>query len=184
MTYTINETHDPNLKSWVESANDPNTDFPIQNLPFGLFARLDLGSDPRVGVAIGDQVLDLTECCKAKLLSIDYGVWCSLFWKQLDISFLNTFPLRALLVEWLKEGNTTLRDFEKSQSNGLSLLVPMSHTEMYMPVRIGDYTDFYASVYHATNIGKMFRPDQPLMPNYKWIPIGYHGRASSIVVSG
>ncbi len=184
MTLMINETHDPNLRSWVESANDPNTDFPIQNLPFGLFARLDLGSEPRVGVAIGDQILDLTECCKANLLSIDYGVWYSLFWKQLDLSALTTFSLRRLLIELLREDNATLRDFQKSSSNELGILAPMSQVEMYMPVRIGDYTDFYASVYHATNIGKMFRPDQPLMPNYKWIPIGYHGRASSIVVSG
>src|SRR5262249_16567523 len=161
MSYTINETHDPNLRSWVESANDPTTDFPIQNLPFGLFARLDLGSDPRVGVAIGDQVLDLTECCRAKLLSVDPGLWHTLFWKRLDLSFLTILSLRRLLIEWLKEGSPTLRDFQKSSSNGLSLLVPMSQIESYMPVQIDNYTDFYASVYHATNIGKMFRPDQP-----------------------
>jgi len=184
MTYTINETHDPNLRSWVESANDPNTDFPIQNLPFGLFARLDLGSDPRVGVAIGDQVLDLTECLRANLLSIDPRLWRSLFWKRLDLRFLETLSLRRLLIEWLREGDTTIRDAQRSKPDGLSLLAPMSQVEMYMPVQIGNYTDFYASIYHATNIGKMFRPDQPLMPNYKWIPIGYHGRASSIVVSG
>lgn len=184
MTYTINETHDPNLKSWVESANDPNTDFPIQNLPFGLFARLDLGSDPRVGVAIGDQVLDLTECHKASLLSIDPGLWYSLFRKSLDLRFLEILSLRRLLIEWLREGNNTIRDAQRSAPDGLSLLAPMSQVEMYMPVRIEGYTDFYASIYHATNIGKMFRPDQPLMPNYKWVPIGYHGRASSIVVSG
>src|SRR5262245_38079259 len=184
MTYTINETHDPNLRSWVESANDPNTDFPIQNLPFGLFARLDLGSEPRVGVAIGDQVLDLSECRKVNLLSIDPGLWWSLFSKRLDLPFLTILSLRHLLIEWLREGDTTIRDFHKSSSNGLSLLVPMSQVEMYLPVQVGDYTDFYASVYHATNIGRMFRPDQPLMPNYKWVPIGYHGRASSFVASG
>jgi len=184
MSYQINETHDPNLRSWVESANDPNTDFPIQNLPFGMFARLDLGSDARVGVAIGDQVLDLTECHKANLLSVNPGLWYSLFWKKLDLTFLTILSLRRLLIEWLREGNTTIQDADRSKPHGLSLLVPMSQVEMYMPVQIGDYTDFYASVYHATNIGKMFRPDQPLMPNYKWVPIGYHGRASSIVVSG
>src|SRR5262245_43899981 len=110
MTYTINETHDPNLKSWVESANDPNTDFPIQNLPFGLFARSDLGSDPRVGVAIGDQVLDLTECQRANLLSVDSGLWYSLFRKSLDLRFLEILSLRSLLIEWLREGNNTIRD--------------------------------------------------------------------------
>jgi len=184
MSYSINETHDPNLRSWVESANDPNTDFPIQNLPYGLFARLDLGSDLRVGVAIGDQVLDLTECLKANLLSIDPGIWYSWFWKRLDIRFLEILSLRRLLIEWLREGNNTIQDAQRARPDELSLLVPMSQVEMYMPVRIEGYTDFYASIYHATNIGRMFRPDQPLMPNYKWVPIGYHGRASSIVVSG
>src|SRR5262244_2331854 len=136
MTYTSNETHDPNLRSWVESANDPSTDFPIQNLPYGLFARLDLGSDPRVGVAIGDQVLDLTECLRANLLSIDRGLWYSLLGKRLDLRFLGILSLRRLLIEWLREGNNTIRDAQESTPDGLSLLVPMSQVEMYMPVLI------------------------------------------------
>jgi fumarylacetoacetase len=186
MTYTINETHDPNLRSWVESANDPNTDFPIQNLPIGLFNRNDNGSMLRIGMAIGDQILDLFECCLAGIL------------KKYDISYYYSGNLNLLMrldrlvgvtlrrqaMELLREDNTTIQDYQKAHPNECSFLVPMSEAEMSLPISIGDYTDFYASVYHATNIGKMFRPDQPLMPNYKWVPIGYHGRASSIVVSG
>src|SRR5262249_37824666 len=92
--------------------------------------------------------------------------------------------LRRHAMELLREGATTIQDYQKAQPENIDLLLPMSDVYMSTPANIGDYTDFYASIYHATNIGKMFRPDQPLMPNYKWVPIGYHGRASSIVVSG
>jgi fumarylacetoacetase len=187
MTYTINETHDPNLRSWVESANDPNTDFPIQNLPFGLFDRFDNGDKRRVGIAIGDQVLDLYECCKADLISIKGNVSWALAGSLnllMEIDRQVGLNLRRQAIELLRDGNTTIQDYQKAHPEKCSLLAPMSDVHMRPPANIGDYTDFYASVYHATNIGKMFRPDQPLMPNYKWIPIGYHGRASSIVVSG
>ncbi|MGE0132195.1 MAG: fumarylacetoacetase [Blastocatellales bacterium] len=189
MSYQINETHDPNLRSWVESANDPNTDFPIQNLPFGLFDRLDSGVRRRIGVAIGDQVLDLYECCEAGLLSIKEDI--SWFFTESLMLLMNINRpvigegnLRWQIFELLREGSTKVQDYQKTHPEKLSLLVPMSEIFLRTPANIGDYTDFYASVYHATNIGKMFRPDQPLMPNYKWIPIGYHGRASSIVASG
>jgi fumarylacetoacetase len=187
MSTTINETHDPNLRSWVDSANDPNTDFPIQNLPFCLFDRFDSGVKRRVGVGIGDQILDLYKCCDAGLLSIE-GNLSWLFSNSLNmlmqLQYPTCLPLRRQLVELLREGNTAIRDYQK-QHPELDLIVPMSETAaIRLPADIGDYTDFYASVYHATNIGRMFRPDLPLMPNYKWIPIGYHGRASSIVVSG
>lgn len=187
MTNTINETHDPNLRSWVESANDPNTDFPIQNLPFGLFDRVDSAFKHRVGIAIGDHVLDLLECCSAGLLSFkDNLSW--MFAGSLNLLMGIDRPvglnLRRQAMELLREGNTTIQDYQKAHPENHSLLAPMSDVHMRLPAKIGDYTDFYASVYHATNIGKMFRPDQPLMPNYKWVPIGYHGRASSIVVSG
>src|SRR5262245_5360977 len=187
MTYTINETHNPNLRSWVESANDPNTDFPIQNLPFGLFDRFDNGSKLLVGIAIGDQILDLHECCKADLISIKDNVSWFLAGSMnllMQIDRPVGLNLRRQAMELLREGNTTIKDYQKAHPEKNSLLVPMSDIYMRQPANIGDYTDFYASVYHATNIGKMFRPDQPLMPNYKWVPIGYHGRASSIVVSG
>jgi fumarylacetoacetase len=187
MSYSINETHDPNLRSWVESANDPNTDFPIQNLPFGLFDRFDIGAKGRVGIAIGDQVLDLNECCNAGLLSLkDNLSW--MFSRSLNLSMRINRPagldLRRQAMELLREGATAIQNYQKAHPENISLLAPMSDVYMVTPANIGDYTDFYASVYHATNIGKMFRPDQPLMPNYKWVPIGYHGRASSIVVSG
>ncbi len=187
MTYTINETHDPNLRSWVESANDPNTDFPIQNLPFGLFDRFDDGSKRRVGIAIGDYVLDLCECSIADLISIKNNVsWILAGGLNLlmDLDRRVGFNLRRQAMELLREGNTTIQDYQKAHPEKYRLLLPISDVRMQTPANIGDYTDFYASIYHATNIGKMFRPDQPLMPNYKWVPIGYHGRASSIVVSG
>jgi len=187
MSYSINETHDPNLRSWVESANDPNTDFPIQNLPFGLFERFDIGAKGRVGIAIGDQVLDLNECCKAGLFSLkDEFSWMlsNSLNLLMQISRTTGLDLRRQAMELLREGATTIQDYQKTHPENIGLLVPMSDVYMPTPANIGDYTDFYASIYHATNIGKMFRPDQPLMPNYKWVPIGYHGRASSIVVSG
>jgi len=186
MTCAINETHDPNLRSWVESANDPNTDFPIQNLPIGLFNRNDNGSKLRIGMAIGDQILDLFECCMAGILNkYDISYYYSGNLNLLmRVDRIVGVTLRRQAMELLREDNTTIQNYQKAHPNECRFLVPMSETEMSLPFSIGDYTDFYASIYHATNIGKMFRPDQPLMPNYKWVPIGYHGRASSIVVSG
>ena len=187
MSYSINETHDPKLRSWVESANDPNTDFPIQNLPFGLFGRSDIGAKGQVGIAIGDQVLDLSECCRAGLLSLkEHFSWMLGTNLNLVMQIDRTvgLKLRHQALELLREGATTIQDYQKANPENVSVLVPMSNVYMRLPAEIGDYTDFYASIYHATNIGKMFRPDQPLMPNYKWVPIGYHGRASSIAVSG
>ncbi len=183
MTYSINETHDPNLKSWVESANDPNTDFPIQNLPFGVFASPGGEELPKLGVAIGDQVLNLS-AVSDRLWGHDFSdiiadmcSYESLDWLMAlepeEISELRRRVSKLLRASNLGNGHNTVEEF----------LRPMSEVEMLVPAEIENYTDFYASVYHATNIGKMFRPDQPLMPNYKWIPIGYHGRASSIVVS-
>ena len=165
MSATIDETHDASLQSWVESANDPATDFPIQNLPFGRFRRS--GEEAyRIGVAIGDQVVDLAH---AGLVQGD------------DMNALMALPpearfaLRAALSKQLRRGaDESLR---KS-------LVEQSGVEMGVPCRIGDYTDFYTSIHHATSVGRQFRPDNPLLPNYKWVPIGYHGRASSIVASG
>ncbi|MBO0857754.1 MAG: fumarylacetoacetase [Chloracidobacterium sp.] len=187
MSYSINETHNPDLRSWVESANDPNTDFPIQNLPFGVFDRFDNCGKWRVGMAIGDHVLDLYECCKANLISVkenDSWFLANSLNLLMGLDLPTGLNLRRQALELLREGNTMIWDYQKAHPEQYSLLAPMSDVVMCPPVNIGDYTDFYASVYHATNIGKMFRPDQPLTPNYKWVPIGYHGRASSIVVSG
>jgi fumarylacetoacetase len=161
----MNATHDPKLQSWVESANDPAADFPIQNLPFGVFRTGK--EEPRGGVAIGDQILDLaavglkTGPNLNKLAAAGRPVWTS---------------LRALLSKGLSDPGQKKR-FAK-------YLVPMKKARLLLPVRIGDYSDFYAGIYHAQNAGRLFRPDNPLLPNYHWVPIGYHGRASSIVVSG
>lgn len=183
MRYSINETHDPNLRSWVESANDPNTDFPIQNLPFCIFAKADDDSSPRVGVGIGNQILDIFECC----ILLPFSELADVAARDCEDSLNSLMPLSPKYYSALREQlSRVLSDPEIGNNRRLAsrILTPMKDAELFLPTHIGDYTDFYASVYHATNIGKMFRPDQPLMPNYKWVPIGYHGRASSIVVSG
>lgn len=167
MNLDINETHDPACKSWVASANDPNTDFPLQNLPFGRF-RTEFDGSWRIGVAIGDQVLDLRV---AKL--IDNHDMNRLMRLLPEIRS----SLRQAIFNGLTEGSP-------QQSTFQAALHAQSEVEMGLPCEIGDYTDFYTSIHHATNIGKQLRPDNPLLPNYKWIPIGYHGRASSIVTSG
>lgn len=182
----INETHDPKLESWVKSANFSDTDFPIQNLPFCLFEDIDDDDGmPGIGVAIGDQVLDLTSLAEAiwsEDLFDEIADACTLY-PDLDL-MLTLEPEQ--LSELRQRVSKLLRADNKSDERYLAedCLIPMSEVRMLIPHTIGDYTDFYASIFHATNIGKMFRPDQPLMPNYKWIPIGYHGRASSIVPSG
>ena len=161
----IDDTHAPGLRSWVASANDPATDFPIQNLPFGVFRRRDSDETPRVGVAIGDQIFDLAAADLLRAESLN------------DLMALGGAAARELR----ETVSRRLRDDAEPEP---ALLVPMAEAEMFVPARIGDYTDFYASIAHATNVGSMFRPDNPLLPNYKWVPIGYHGRSSSIVVSG
>ncbi|VTU31112.1 fumarylacetoacetase [Variovorax sp. SRS16] len=166
-TIALDATLDPKLRSWVDSANEAGCDFPIQNLPFGRFSH---GSDaaPRIGTAIGDRILDLR---RAGLIDTD------------DMNALMVATpekrraLRALISGGLAEGSARQSEWE-------SALVAQSAATMHVPCRIGDYTDFYTSVHHATTVGKQFRPDNPLLPNYKWVPIGYHGRASSIGVSG
>ncbi|MFZ2387956.1 MAG: fumarylacetoacetase, partial [Polaromonas sp.] len=167
MSPALDASHDPALQSWVESANDPATDFPIQNLPFGRF-RTEGDADWRIGVAIGDQVLDLRDA------------------KVIDSSDMNPLmrlspevrrSLRQAISKGLRAGSAQQKAFQAA-------LRAQSKVELGLPCEIGDYTDFYTSIHHATNIGKQFRPDNPLLPNYKWVPIGYHGRASSIVPSG
>jgi fumarylacetoacetase len=161
-------THDPELRSWVESANVPGCDFPIQNLPFGIFRRKQGREAPRGGVAIGDQVLDLAA------LGVKTGPTLNGIAAQGRAAWKR---LRAELSRRLSAKNAQWRALRKH-------LVPMREAELFLPVAIGDYSDFYAGIHHATNVGRLLRPDHPLLPNYKWVPIGYHGRASSIVVSG
>ena len=185
MTYEINETHDQNLKSWIESANAPDTDFPIQNLPFCVFTRGGTYENIRIGVAIGDYVLDVYacyECCLFDDESFNIAVSAENYCLDHSVMRKNSDLQKAFrkrLTKILSEGAD-----EETQKNVKRNLIPVTEAEFFVPAHIGDYTDFYCSIYHAMNVGKLFRPDNPLMPNYKWIPIGYHGRASSIVISG
>ncbi len=179
---TLNETHDAALTSWVSSANEKGTDFPIQNLPFAEFRRA--GSDEafRGGVAIGDQVLDLG----ALNASGGMGDDCFEQLQACSEPILNHFMSMGF-DSWSDlrlQLSRVLRSDSKLQEQLAGCLIPMSEVEYTLPCTIGDYTDFYTSIHHATNVGKLFRPDNPLLPNYKWLPIGYHGRSSSIEVSG
>ncbi len=179
--HEINETHDRALASWVESASSGGTDFPIQNLPFGIFRREGKNEPFRGGVAIGDQILDIAAAHKAGAFSGDAASPAAHCTGQTLNGFMAMGPagwsaLRLALSRALREGSPM-------QGKLTACLVPQAHAEHAVPAAIGDYTDFYASVYHATTVGKLFRPDNPLLPNYKWVPIGYHGRASSIGVS-
>ena len=182
MTNLLNETHNPALRSWVPSANVPACDFPIQNLPFAVFRRADSNEAFRGGVAIGDQVLDLAALAQAGVLS-SLAATAAQAGSQDKLNALMTLGHEAWSALRLALSRA-LRDGAPEQANLQACLVPQSQVVFDVPARIGDYTDFYTSVHHATNIGKQFRPDNPLLPNYKWVPIGYHGRASSIGVSG
>ncbi len=176
----LNETHDVNLKSWVASANSEACDFPIQNLPFAIFRRVGSNETYRGGVAIGDQVIDLAQVVSLNLLSGDAAVAAeagseATLNRLMGLGNQFVSALRLALSKGLREGADRVLE---------AAFVPMSEVEYELPAHIGDYTDFYTSVFHATSVGKLFRPDNPLLPNYKWVPIGYHGRSSSIGVSG
>ena len=177
-----NETHDPKLTSWVISANDGQSDFPIQNLPFAVFRRRGSGEAWRGGVAIGDQIVDMAAAVNAGVFGGDAQPAAEAAAEPTLNNLMGFGPqslshLRKALSKALQSGS--------AQEAALKpCLVPQSQAEYTLPCRIGDYTDCYTSVHHATNIGKQFRPDNPLLPNYKWVPIGYHGRSSSIGVSG
>ncbi len=174
----LNRTHDPARRSWVASANSPGTEFPIQNLPFAMVRRKDSAQDFRPAVAIGDFALDLRALSECGRVSDRFELFRA--------SSLNPFmsagrevwsEIRAQLSELLLEGADAAAEVE-------AFLQPLDEVEHSLPAVIGDYTDFYTSKHHATNIGRLFRPDNPLLPNYAWVPIGYHGRSSSIEVSG
>jgi fumarylacetoacetase len=178
----IDATHDPALRSWVESANAPDSDFPVQNLPLGRFRLAGADEPLRCGVAIGDQVLDLQLALQlspwpdgvpellAPLAAGELAAFMALgrpAWKA----------LRAALSAALAEGSDTAPFLELC-------LLPQAQAAMALPCRVGDYTDFYTGIHHALTVGKLMRPDHPLLPNYKWVPIGYHGRASSVTLGG
>jgi fumarylacetoacetase len=181
----LDESHDPALRSWIPAANDPTTDFPVQNLPFGVFRR-DFEERPRVGIAIGDQVLDCLAAARA-------GCFSAL--SPLVDDALQSWSLNALLALGRADARAIRRvasrllrndtaEGRRAQELRGDILAGMDAISMLVPAEIGDYTDFYASIFHASNVGALFRPDAPLLPNYKYVPIGYHGRASSIVSNG
>ncbi len=164
---TMDATHNPRAESWVESANGTDTDFPIQNLPFARFRRK-RDEAWRVGVAIGDDVLDLQQA--GVLEDADSG-------SVMALSATGRKALRKTLFDGLGTGSPM-------QARWKEALYLQSAVELGLPSEVGDYTDFYTGIYHATAVGKLLRPDTPLLPNYKWVPIGYHGRASSVAASG
>jgi fumarylacetoacetase len=180
----LNETHDPSLRSFVEAANAPGADFPLQNLPFGVFARRAEREHARVGVAIGDRVVDMRGAFESGLLEGEArsaGEACTggALNRLMALGPREWSAIRLRLSRMLRVGGDA-----EARTRLERHMVPMAGIEMLMPAEVGDYTDFYASIHHATNVGRLFRPDSPLLPNYKYIPIGYHGRSSSIVVSG
>src|SRR5271167_1989140 len=179
MPVALNETHDVNRKSFIESANAPDCDFPIQNLPFGRFSP-GPGQQPRVGVAIGDQIVDVP------MAAANFDGLAGEAARACGAPFLNTL---------MSMGPQAWSALRLALSRGLALengvasplrsyLVPMAAAEVTMPVVFRNFTDFFASIFHASNAGRMFRPDNPLMPNYKYVPVAYHSRTSSIRVSG
>jgi fumarylacetoacetase len=164
----VDSTHDPSLASWVESANDPAGDFPIQNLPFGRFREPGQGGPWRIGVAIGDSVLPLAA---TGLVDSDDMA------RVLAAPAAARAALRAALSAGLRRGSAQEPSWRRA-------LRPRASVELGLPCEVRGYTDFYTGIHHATTVGRLFRPDNPLLPNYKWVPIGYHGRSSSLLPSG
>jgi len=179
----LNATHDPQLRSWLAAANVEGTDFPIQNLPFGVFRRAGSGDGFRCGVALGDSVVDVSH-----LQGLFTGTAAAAA-RACAGSAINALmalgpeapsALRAQLSRLLCAGEAPAAQREAVAS----ALVPLAAAELALPVRIGGFTDFFASVQHATNAGRLFRPDHPLLPNYKYVPIAYNGRANSVQIGG
>jgi fumarylacetoacetase len=178
----LDATHDPKVRSWLAAANISGCAFPIQNLPFGVFRRARSAEPFRGGVAIGDQIIDLAALAEADLFTADAA----------EAVRLGSLPSLNSLMQLGPQGSSALRHalFDALKQGSVregalrNCLVAQADAAFSLPAQIGDYTDFYISIHHATAIGRQFRPDNPLLPNYKWIPIGYHGRSSSIGVSG
>jgi fumarylacetoacetase len=188
---TLDATHDPNVRSWLAAANLSGCAFPIQNLPFSEFRRAHSAEEFRGGVAIGDQIVDLAAVAEANIFK---GAAADAV-RAASLPSLNSLmqlgppswrALRQALFEALAQGSLAQGSPAQGSAQDAirKCLVPQAEATFSLPAQIGDYTDFYISIHHATAIGRQFRPDNPLLPNYKWIPIGYHGRSSSIGVSG
>ncbi|MGZ5895353.1 MAG: fumarylacetoacetase [Xanthobacteraceae bacterium] len=177
----LNETHDPNRKSHVASANAAGTDFPIQNLPFGVFRVEGRNEAARVGVAIGDQIFDLSRAADIFTGTAVQAVTACAAPQLNDLMRCGPAAWSELRLQLSR----ALDADERAHRSAIrSNLVPMADAELLLPVKIPNFTDFFASIFHATNAGKMFRPDNPLLPNYKYVPVAYHSRPSSVVVSG
>lgn len=184
MNSMLDETHDPAATSWVDSAQAAGADFPLQNLPLGVFRPRPGDTAPRVGAAIGDFAFDLAAALAAGLLGAD----CE------PLAAACAQPTLNALISLGSGARAALRrrlfallraDAPASQRRSAEChLHRRSEIEMLLPAAAGDYTDFYASIHHAIRVGQLFRPDHPLLPNYKWVPIGYHGRSSSLLPSG
>lgn len=171
----IDHTHDPAARCWIDSAD--HAEFPVQNLPFGVFTPVDRGG-PRIGTAIGEMILDLRALAAAGLLPAE--LISALAEPHLNALFALTPALRLALRHALFALLT-----EAGQAEAVSLhLHAAPSCSMHLPFAVGDYTDFYVGIHHARAVGALFRPDKPLLPNYHYVPIGYHGRASSVQVSG
>ena len=181
MSTMTDDTHSPALQSWVETTNG-HPDFPIQNLPYAIFRRTGSQDDFAIGVAIGDRIVDLAKAVDAGALA-DLPPATLAACRHHKLNALMALPrqarieLRRALSRALSKSSTVIPSLQQC-------LIAQAGVDYAVPADIGDYTDFYTSVHHATNIGRLFRPDNPLLPNYKWVPIGYHGRSSSIGVSG
>lgn len=179
----LNDTHTPSLTSWVESANLPGTDFPIQNLPHGVYRRKGRQEAFRGGVAIGDQILDINAAC-------GLGVFTGATSEAAELAGASTLnglmaagpevwsALRRRLSEVLRVGAVEAQDLRAH------CLAPQAEAEYAVPARVGNFTDFFSSYDHMVNAGCIFQPDAPPLPNFKWLPLAYHGRASSVEVSG
>jgi fumarylacetoacetase len=179
----LDETHDPKRKSWIEAANAPGADFPLQNLPLGVFRRKGVPEAARGGVAIGDRIVDLAACHRAAIF-LDGAAEAAAAASGATLNPLMALgnghadALRLALSHMLgAEGSARRASVEPH-------LVAMADAELMLPAEIGDFSDFFSSVHHATNAGRAFRPENPLNPNFKYVPVAYHSRTSSIVPSG
>lgn len=165
--------------SWIETANEKGSEFPIENLPYCVFSTK--AQSQRIGVRIGDSMIDLKKLATEKLLPFQAELSQPVLNGLMSLSKRDRVEVREQIRGLLQDEPSKLRD-----NNDLRPQVELDVSDVYfhLPASIGDYTDFYASIFHATNVGAMFRPENPLLPNYRHLPVGYHGRASSIVISG
>lgn len=180
MIFETDHTHDPSVQSWVPSANAPGTEFPIQNLPLGVFSTAD-AKERRIGVAIGDRILDVSAALDKGLLPGLEGLSASLRSDSLNLLMSSGRAARQALRDAVF---TLLRADSGHAAAASACLVAMRDAQLHLPAQIGNFTDFFTSIHHARRTGELFRPDMPVAPNFRHMPIAYHGRASTVVESG